>query len=70
MRAKTLHKSNHKGVFLIQTTGGEKKWLARHTINGYALNQEFDTEVEAARAVDISRVRGGKSPVNVIKEKQ
>jgi hypothetical protein len=45
-------------------------WTASLTINGVrVLYRRFETEVEAARAVDLALIRAGRQPVNVLKPK-
>jgi hypothetical protein len=57
---------NYKGVQLKTTKEGEERWVARMK-NGNS--RSFDTEREAAIAVDKSYIMAGLEPPNILKKK-
>lgn len=59
-------KSEYKGVELRIAKDGTQRWVARMVNQN---SRSFDTEREAAIAVDKNRILNGLSPVNVLKPK-
>ena len=65
------HKSQYKYVYkYVSRKDGEVKWIARFysTFNG-GNAKGYDTEREAAKAVDVYLLNQGKQPVNILVKK-
>jgi hypothetical protein len=62
-------KSKYKYVYpLTDTSDGSTKFKARFQLPGLQPSTKlFETEHEAAKAVDIFRISRGKAPINVLK---
>lgn len=64
-------KSKYKNVYRPVPRGAVRKreWCARIKINGVEFKQFYETEKEAAIAIDKILIKHGKEPVNVLLRK-
>ena len=65
------HKSQYKYVYkYVSRKDGEVKWMARvHSDFNNGNTKDYDTEREAAKAVDVFLLNQGKEPVNILVRK-
>jgi len=64
-------KSKYKNVYhpTPRMIGRNREWRARLVIDGTKYDGYYETELEAAKAVDLIRIRHGLEPINILKKK-
>jgi len=67
-------KSKYKYVYFSEPKGSYSfKWLAyvcrrdRAKDTNHIIKRKFETEIEAAKAVDLALIRNNEEPVNILK---
>lgn len=63
---KNIKSELYKGVTLRTTKDGRERWIGR-MVSGNS--KPYDTEREAAIAVDMSYINAGREPQNILKRK-
>lgn len=63
---KNIKSELYKGVTLRTTKDGRERWIGR-MVSGNS--KPYDTEREAAIAVDMSYITAGREPQNILKRK-
>lgn len=59
----------YKGVYQHYTHGKRIEFIGKISIGGIQHQKHCNTEIEAAKAVDMFLIGKGKEPVNILKRK-
>lgn len=59
-----------EGVYLYSGGSQELYYMAQISVNGHKLQKHFNTEIEAAKSVDMFLIKNNKQPKNILKKKQ